>query len=212
MNHFERAAAVTLDLEAGYQALKADTGNYNSKRQLVGTKYGISARTLETYLKRPPTAAEMKALKLSTALAIYKLYFWDSIKLDGIKDYQLASFIFDYGINGGAQDAVRGLVRAWNKTLTPKVKPLTTITPTFAKMINQLDAQKTAKLFAAVKNERIFDIQTQGTTVYDDSLINRVNKFTYELIETTKDEVKKKPFRILIITALAITLYKILNN
>jgi len=48
--------------EGGYQNDKADNGNKNSLGQIVGTNRGISARTYEGIIGRPPTVEDMKAI------------------------------------------------------------------------------------------------------------------------------------------------------
>ena len=44
MANFNKAIDLILKNEGGYQAHPNDKGNYNSKGQLVGTKYGISGQ------------------------------------------------------------------------------------------------------------------------------------------------------------------------
>ncbi len=190
MADFKKAAAVTLNLEGGYQNLKKDSGNYNSKGQLVGTNKGISAKTYEKWIKRVPTVADMKAITKETALEIYRQWYWKPIGVEALKDQQLATFIFDYAINGGGSDALAGVRRAFRKVfniLTKKAIP----TGELMQALNKLSPQETAAVFEQLKQERIYDINTQGGTAYDDSLRNRVNEFKYILLNDLQ-EIKKK--------------------
>ena len=63
--------------EGGYQKVKSDSGNYTTSGKLVGTKKGISAKTLESYLGREPTADEMKNLDQETISKIYREEFYE---------------------------------------------------------------------------------------------------------------------------------------
>ncbi len=101
MADFTSIAADTLKVEAGYQALAKDTGNYNSKKELVGTNHGVSAQTYERWLGHPPTEAEMRAITTDTALAIFRKWYWNPIQGDAIANNGIARFIFDFYINSG---------------------------------------------------------------------------------------------------------------
>jgi type VI secretion system secreted protein VgrG len=109
MAAFDPAYAAVIRAEGGYQADPADSGNYDSHKKLIGTKYGISAPVLEAYLKRDITVDDMKNLQLSTVRSIYKNLYWDKIKGDSINDQDTAHFLFDWGVNAGVSKAVRSL-------------------------------------------------------------------------------------------------------
>jgi len=93
--------AKILELEGGYQNNDMDSGNYNSRGQLVGTKYGISAPILESWLGRVPSAADMKGLSQAVAMEIYKKWFWDKNQLGEIANQALAEIVFDATIQHG---------------------------------------------------------------------------------------------------------------
>lgn len=93
--------AKILELEGGYQNSDLDSGNYNSRGQLVGTKFGISAPILESWLGRVPSAADMKNLSQATAMQIYKKWFWDKNQLGEIANQALAEIVFDATIQHG---------------------------------------------------------------------------------------------------------------
>ncbi len=57
--------------EGGYQNLVSDKGNFVDGI-LIGTNYGITAKTLKSYLGHTPSVAEMKGLNYNTALDIYR--------------------------------------------------------------------------------------------------------------------------------------------
>lgn len=90
-----------LELEGGYQNNSMDTGNYNSRNQLIGTNFGISAPILEAWLGRVPSVSDMKSLSKSEAMRIYKKLFWDRNRFDDFSNQALASIVFDATIQHG---------------------------------------------------------------------------------------------------------------
>lgn len=101
MANFQQAYNRVLDAEGGYQNDARDTGNYNSRGQNVGTNLGISAPVYESWIGRPPTVADMKAITTTIARSIYKARFWDRIQGDRINDQAVAEIIFDGVVNHG---------------------------------------------------------------------------------------------------------------
>lgn len=101
MANFQTAYAITAKHEGGYQANPSDPGNYNSLGQLVGTNRGISAKVYESWINRPPTVADMKAISSTTARAIYKARFWDKIRGDELPNQPVANILFDGVVNHG---------------------------------------------------------------------------------------------------------------
>lgn len=63
-----------LKIEGGYQKMPSDNGNY-CNGQLVGTKYGMSAGAVGTWLGRCLSEQEMRNLTKSDAQAFYAWYF-----------------------------------------------------------------------------------------------------------------------------------------
>lgn len=101
MAQFQTAYDIVRKHEGGYQKMPEDSGNYNSRRQLVGTNWGINAQVYENYLKRPPTEQDMRDMPRHIALAIFKQLYWDRIKGDEIRDQQVANILFDGHVNHG---------------------------------------------------------------------------------------------------------------
>lgn len=70
-----------LKAEGGYQNHKEDArGNTNSKGQLVGTNFGISAPVWEKIIGRPPTVKDMKGITEEQARDVYKRDYADAVK------------------------------------------------------------------------------------------------------------------------------------
>jgi hypothetical protein len=102
MAQFQTAYNIVRRHEGGFQIMPEDSGNYNSRLQLVGTNWGINAQVYENYLKRPPTEQDMRNMPHYIALALYKNIYWDSIKGDEIRDQQVANIFFDGHVNHGS--------------------------------------------------------------------------------------------------------------
>ncbi len=93
--------------EGGFQCMPEDSGNYDSKKRLIGTNRGIAAQTLETYYKRfkgidlttesiEEFQETLKALTYDDAFIIAKKLFWDAINCDEFRNQSLAELIFDW--------------------------------------------------------------------------------------------------------------------
>jgi lysozyme family protein len=115
MANFNVAANLSLNNEAGFQKNPKDPGNYNSLNQLVGTNRGIAAPTYEAYIKRVPTEQDMRAITPEIARAIYKVNYWNPLKLDLVPDQYLANQLFDISLSG-IRNATLIIQRALNDT------------------------------------------------------------------------------------------------
>lgn len=97
--------------EGGFQKLKGDSGNYVNGK-LVGTKYGIAARS---YPKE-----DIPNLTLERAGEIYRRDFWGASRCDEWKSQIIANVYFGWAINQGQGTAARALQRAINYAGYPR--------------------------------------------------------------------------------------------
>ena len=95
---FERALKIILRHEGGYVNHPKDPGGM--------TNLGVTKRTLEGWLKRPVSEAEMRALTPATVAPIYRENYWNAVKADAIPP-ALALCVFDFGVNAGPGRAIR---------------------------------------------------------------------------------------------------------
>lgn len=68
------------------------------------TNFGITIPDVAAYRKVPLsqiTTDDMRNLSLSEATAIYKQQYWDALSLDQVNDQNIATCIFDTGVNRG---------------------------------------------------------------------------------------------------------------
>lgn len=93
--------------EGGLSLDPNDRGNWTSGvvgvGELKGTKYGIAAHAYPTL--------NIAALTLDDARQIYKRDFWDRVYGDELKD-GVAYQTFDFAVNSGIGNAIRGLQTA----------------------------------------------------------------------------------------------------
>ena len=88
--------------EGGYTNHPSDPGG--------PTSYGVTIADYRRYVTPNATAADVKAMKLDDAKAIYRRRYWDAQRCDelpGGVDYA----IFDYGVNSGIGRAAKVLQR-----------------------------------------------------------------------------------------------------
>lgn len=91
-SNFEAALARLLAHEGGYSNHPSDPGG--------PTKYGITIADYRKYVKAGATAADVKAMTVAQAKAIYRARYWDAQHCDDLPagvDYA----VFDYGVNSG---------------------------------------------------------------------------------------------------------------
>lgn len=98
---FTAYAPLLAQVEGGFQKLANDPGNYNSRGELAGTNYGISARWYESVLGYPPSEADMRAITKSRAKRLFEIYFWNANLANSIKNQGVANTIIDHEVNAG---------------------------------------------------------------------------------------------------------------
>ena len=164
----------TFDVEKGLSTDRKDRGNYNGKGQFVGTNHGISAKTLEAYLKRSVTSADMRSLTKLTAAKIYKTFYWDSIFGDRIYSQDVANILGDHAVNFSPQKASKLVYRVLNLQYGLPVAPKSILTDTIITKINTIEPEN---LFNTIKDFRI-KIYLKGKNVKGQ--LNRMKQFVYK--------------------------------
>ena len=89
---YDAALARVLAHEGGYTNHPDDPGG--------PTNFGITIGDYRTYVKPDATAADVRAMTLGDAKAIYRVRYWDALRCDELPagvDYA----VFDYGVNSG---------------------------------------------------------------------------------------------------------------
>lgn len=101
MADFNISYALVEEAEGGFQKYSTDPGNYNSRGELVGTNWGISAPVYEDWIGRPPTEADMRTMSKEVAKRIFEVKFWDRIRGSEIQSQAVADIFLDGHVNHG---------------------------------------------------------------------------------------------------------------
>jgi lysozyme family protein len=177
MANFNLFIPILQKIEAGYQNISSDHGNYNSLGQNVGTNFGISARFYEGIINRPPTVQDMKNITKASAQAMYKKYFWDDIQGDSLINQSVANIIADHDVNGGEKSigliVQRILVDDFNQNIAIDGD----IGQATAQAINSVDQQS---LFDKIKTARESFYYSLGGSFLN-SWLDRLTKFTFSI-------------------------------
>ena len=99
---YDEALTRLLAHEGGYSNHPSDPGG--------PTNFGITIDDYRKYLKPNATAADVRAMKVGEAKAIYRSKYWDAMRCDELApgvDY----CIFDYAVNSGTGRAPKVLQR-----------------------------------------------------------------------------------------------------
>jgi lysozyme family protein len=184
MANFNLFIPILQKIEAGYQNLSSDRGNYNSLGQRVGTNFGISARFYEGIIGRPPTVQDMKNITKAGATALYKKYFWDDVQGDSLINQSVANIIADHDVNGGEKSigliVQRILVDDFNQNVTIDGD----IGIRTAQAINAVDQQS---LFDKIKAARADFYNSIGGSFLN-GWLDRLTNFTFS-IEKKKQQL-----------------------
>ncbi|MEL6355979.1 MAG: glycosyl hydrolase 108 family protein [Bacteroidota bacterium] len=176
MANFEISYALVARAEGGYQNFRDDPGNYNSADQLVGTNWGISAKTYEGYVGTLPSEADMRSITKGEAKEIYRAVFWDRIKGGEILDQQIANIFFDGHVNHG----VTGI------TLMQRVLKVSVDGIVGPETLLAINSKEAKAVFSGYKNARIefyhryADRRPEMRDRWLPVWLNRMDKFNYQ--------------------------------
>ena len=99
---YDEALRRLLVHEGGYTNHPSDPGG--------PTNFGITIADYRRYVKPKAAAADVRAMRLDQAKAIYRTKYWDALRCDALPaglDYA----VFDYGVNSGVGRASKVLLR-----------------------------------------------------------------------------------------------------
>lgn len=90
-----------IELSIGY--ILENEGGFTNDAQDAGgaTNWGITHDDLSRWRKAPVSTQDVKNMTKAEAEEIYKAYYWAPLNLDGIDDQNIATCIFDTGVNRG---------------------------------------------------------------------------------------------------------------
>lgn len=122
MANYEKFKTSIQRHEGGYQNIPTDWGNKNSKNELVGTNFGISARFYERVIGRAPTKQDMLNITQEQAHMLFKNEFWDKVLADYIDSQEVAEMIADHAINSSPYRTTKIVQAVLNKEFGKRLK------------------------------------------------------------------------------------------
>jgi lysozyme family protein len=143
----EHAVAKSICEEALRRLLISEGGYSNHPSDPGGpTNFGITIHDYRRYVKPNATAADVRAMKVDEAKAIYREKYWDAMRCDELPagvDYA----VFDYGVNSGIGRAGKVLRRELGLA-----DATSAVTP---EVIAAAQAVEPARLVTAICDERL---------------------------------------------------------
>ncbi|SED22148.1 Predicted Peptidoglycan domain-containing protein [Tenacibaculum sp. MAR_2009_124] len=172
--------------EGGFQLLKNDKGNYNSRKELVGTNHGVSAKFYERVIGRPPSVEDMKSLTKAESHILFKNEFWDKVRADEIQSQGVAEIIADHAINANPRVTAKIVQRTLNNYFGKSLAVDGAIGSQTLQAINSVDDKL---LFEKIADGRLAYYKSLSDYRYfAKSWTSRV----YELARKFGIEIKKK--------------------
>ena len=107
MARIELSIRYTLDNEKGFVNRADDKGG--------PTNLGITLPILGKFLGRQVGIEDLQLLTLKNVIPIYQEFFWLPLKLDQVNDQNMATAIFDIGVNEGQVTDVKLVQQACNE-------------------------------------------------------------------------------------------------
>ena len=175
MANFYTYLPLLQQVEGRFQKIAADPGNYNSRGELVGTNYGISARFYEGVIGRPPSEADMRAITKSQAERMFRDYFWDAQKADQIRNQAMANTIIDHHVNAG--DGARQAQKVLNDHFGYNMAEDNQIGPQTLSALNSVDPARFVPLYNEARADHYRGI---GNATFEAGWLKRLTKFAVE--------------------------------
>ncbi len=174
--NFEPSLARVLVHEGGYTNHPSDPGG--------PTNFGITIFDYRKYVKPDATAADVRAMTLDQAKAIYRTKYWDALRCDELPsgiDYA----VFDYGVNSGIARSSRVLRRVFG------LPDGNSVTDEVVAAARVGDARA---VIAAICDERFRFLQSLKTwRVFGKGWSRRVAEVKTVALEMTADGVLPRP-------------------
>ncbi|MEA2987374.1 MAG: hypothetical protein QOG83_85 [Alphaproteobacteria bacterium] len=139
---YDEALRRVLAHEGGYSNHPSDPGG--------PTNFGITLQDYRRYVKPDASAADVRAMTVAEAKAIYRRKYWDAMRCDALPT-GLDYCVFDYGVNSGIGRAGKVLRRLM--ALSDETGVVT------AEVLRAVGRRSAATLIAAMCDERLRFLQ-----------------------------------------------------
>jgi len=114
--NFNRAVTATLKYEGGYVNHPSDPGG--------ATNLGVTIANFRRYVKPNGTIADLKALTVDQAKAVYRRQYWDAVSGAELPD-GVDFAVFDFGVNSGPDRAIKRLQKLAGVPQDGRIGPAT---------------------------------------------------------------------------------------
>lgn len=91
------------------------------------TNMGVTQNVYSQFLGRPATAADVKAMPVADAKAVYKARYWALVGGDGISDQNVANWVMDMAVLRGVQAASKAVQTVLGVTADGAIGPKTLV-------------------------------------------------------------------------------------
>ncbi|WP_192347147.1 glycoside hydrolase family 108 protein [Algoriphagus sp. Y33] len=178
-NNFEDLVDKVLNTEGGFVNDPIDKGGATNK----GIAWKTRTNAAQPILGKEPTLENLENITVADAKAIYKVLYWDSIRLSEIEDGDLRWLLFDFHINSGP-NAIYQLQELLNQ-LGADLTVDGIIGTNTLNFIN--DYENSIELYNEYKATRISFLENIVTT--------SVNRYLARFPNATESELKSKTQR-----------------
>ncbi|MFA7465185.1 MAG: glycosyl hydrolase 108 family protein [Syntrophales bacterium] len=135
------------------------------------TKYGVTEATFKAALQRGIVSgvSDVRDLTREQAIAVFRAFFWDAIRLDKISDDDIAGEIFDTAVNSGPATAVR-IAQLALEYLGEKVQADGVMGPKTISLLNKWCRKDPRALYVCLNGFQFI----RFAAIYDRGLIEQV--------------------------------------
>ena len=174
MAKIELLATILFQWEGGYQCDPDDKGNYNSHAELVGTKYGVSAKTYESHYNAIPDKETIENLTPEQASFVLRSY-WNDCKADDINNQSIANILVDWHYMSGT-----GGIKAAQKALD--LIPDSIVGPNTLAAINRGDQSEVFSKIWLARKQFFLDIckNNPSQEKFLKGWLNRLNSYKFQ--------------------------------
>jgi lysozyme family protein len=173
---YDEALRRLLIHEGGYSNHPADPGG--------PTNFGITIHDYRKYVKPDATAADLRAMPVGQASAIYRSKYWNAMRCDELPagvDY----CIFDYAVNSGTGRAPKVLQRILGVAVTGRMDDV---------IVRLARARDAKTLIAAICDERLRFLKSLKTwPVFGAGWGRRVAEVRAAALVTTDESERRAP-------------------
>lgn len=162
----------------------ANEGGWSDDPNDVPTNFGITQNTLCQWRGKPVGPEDVRNLSLAEAQRIYNFWYWNPLSLNSCKSQNVATAIFDIGVNQGLHAAAMSAQIIVNDHAGVKIKVDGMLGPISMQGINMVAANLFIEEFEKQTVEAYNEIveRNPGKQIYLHGWLNRARKLLSLLV------------------------------